>query len=52
MLRDREFKSLTLNRALAMAEYNMNVSNLLKVTQIMRRDIELAYIAAYEKLSA
>ena len=52
LLRDREFKSLTLNRALAMAEYNMSVSNLLKVTQIMRRDIELAYIAAYEKLSA
>ena len=52
LLRDREFKSLTLNRALAMAEYNMNVSNLLKVTQIMRRDIELAYITAYEKLSA
>ncbi len=52
LLKDRGFKSLSLKRALAMADYNANVSNLLKVSQVMRRDIEIAYINAYEKLSA
>jgi len=52
LLKDRAFKNLTLNKALALAEYNAAVSNLLKTTQILRRDIELAYIAAYENLSA
>ncbi len=52
LLKDRGFKGLSLKRALAMADYNANVSNLLKVSQVMRRDIELAYINAYEKLSS
>lgn len=52
LLKDRAFKFLTLDRAIAMTEYNAAVSNLLKETQILRRDIELAYIAAYENLSA
>lgn len=52
LLRDRAFKTLTIDKALAMAEYNASVSNLLNITQTLRRDIELAYIAAYENLSA
>lgn len=52
LLKDRAFKSLSLKRVLAMADYNANVSNLLKVSQTMRRDIEIAYINAYEKLSS
>lgn len=52
LLKDRAFKDLSLKRKLAMAEYTAAISNLLKVSQIMRRDIELAYISAYEKLSA
>ena len=52
LLKDRGFKSLSLKRALAMADYNANVSSLLKVSQSMRRDIEIAYINAYEKLSS
>ena len=52
LLKDRGFKGLSLKRALAMADYNANVSNLLKISQVMRRDIEIAYINAYEKLSS
>jgi len=52
LLKDRAFNSLTLDRALAMAEYNSKVSALLDVNQTLRKDIEIAYINAYEKLSA
>lgn len=52
LLKDRGFKSFTLNKALAMSEYNAAVSSLLNAGQVLRRDIELAYINAYEKLSA
>ena len=50
--RDRYFKNLELSRALAMAEYTTAVSNLLKTTQELRHNIELAYILAYETLAA
>ncbi|MBQ6471003.1 MAG: TolC family protein [Victivallales bacterium] len=52
LLRDRYFKSLELSRTLTMAEYTTAVSNLLKTTQELRHDIELAYILAYENLAA
>ena len=48
LLRDRGFAELSHDRALAKAEYNAAVANLLRQTQIVRRDVVLAYIAAYE----
>lgn len=48
LLKDRGFATLANDRALARAEYNAAVSALLKQTQIVRRDVTLAYIAAYE----
>ena len=48
LLRDRGFAELANDRALAKAEYNAAVANLLKQTQIIRRNVVLAYIAAYE----
>ncbi len=48
LLKDRGFALLGLDRALARAEYNAAVSALLRQTQLVRRDVTLAYIAAYE----
>lgn len=48
LLRDRGFATLAHDRALAKAEYNAAVSNLLKQMQIIRRDVTLAYVAVYE----
>ena len=52
LLRDRGFSILGHRRSAAMAEYNQRVSELLALSQRLRRDVELAYIAAYENLSA
>ena len=52
LLRDRAFRTLTLSRSLAAMEYNIAVSRLLRSTQDLRREIELAYISAYESLAA
>ncbi|MBR0459523.1 MAG: TolC family protein [Victivallales bacterium] len=52
LLRDRGFRNYNLNRAIAMAEYNAAISHLLAVTQDVRHSVEIAYIAAYEALSA
>jgi outer membrane protein TolC len=52
LLRDRAFRTLTLSRSLAAMEYNIAASRLLRSTQNLRREIELAYISAYESLAA
>ncbi|MBR6057229.1 MAG: TolC family protein [Victivallales bacterium] len=52
LLRNRGFKNLSIEREMALAEYNAAVSNLLDVAQRLRRDVTLAYIAAYESLSS
>ncbi len=52
LLRDRGFKALSLNRGLAMAEYHAATGDMLNAVQNVRHEVELAYIAAYENLSA
>jgi outer membrane protein TolC len=52
LLRDRGFSIFGHRRSAAMAEYNQRVSELLTLSQSLRRDVEIAYIAAYENLSA
>lgn len=52
LLRDRAFRTLTLSRTLAAMEYNIAVSRLLRNSQDLRREVELAYITAYEALTA
>ena len=52
LLRNRGFKNLSIQREMALAEYNAAVSSLLDVAQRLRRDVTLAYIAAYESLSS
>lgn len=52
LLRDRAFRSLSISRAQALAEYNATAAAMLRENQVLRRDIELAYISAYETLAA
>ncbi|MBR5024297.1 MAG: TolC family protein, partial [Victivallales bacterium] len=52
LLRNRGFRNLSIEREMALAEYNAAVSSLLDVAQRLRRDVTLAYIAAYESLSS
>lgn len=52
LLRNRGFKNLSIQREMALAEYNASVSSLLDIAQRLRRDVTLAYIAAYESLSS
>ncbi len=52
LLRDRGFSVFGHRRSAALAEYNQRVSELLTLNQSLRRDVEVAYIAAYENLSA
>lgn len=51
LLRDRGFSIFGHRRSAAMAEYNQRVSELLALSQSLRRNVEIAYIAAYENLS-
>ena len=51
LLRNRGFKNLSIQREMALAEYNAAVSSLLDVAQRLRRDVTLAYIAAYGNIS-
>lgn len=52
LLRDRGFAVFGYRRSLAMAEYNQRVSDLLAQSQAVRHQVEVAYIGAYETLSA
>jgi outer membrane protein TolC len=52
LLRDRGFVQWDLERARALAEFNAAVSQLMTVMQTLRHDVELAYIASYESLTA
>ena len=52
LLRDRAFRTLSISRAQALAEYNVTAAAMLRENQVLRRDIELAYISAYETLAA
>ena len=52
LLRDRGFSIFGHQRNAAMAEYNQRVSELLTLSQKLRRDVEVAYIAVYENLSS
>ncbi len=52
LLRDKGFKTFSLSRQLAMAQYNVAVSQLMQICQQLRLDVELAYISAYESLSS
>jgi outer membrane protein TolC len=52
LLRDRGFSIFGHRRSAAIAEYNQRASELLALSQSLRRDVEIAYIAAYENLSA
>ncbi|MDD4099244.1 MAG: TolC family protein [Lentisphaeria bacterium] len=52
LLRDRAFRKLSISRSQALAEYNVTVAALLRENQVLRRDVELAYISAYETLSS
>lgn len=52
LLRDRAFRNLSISRAQALAEYNGAVAALLRDNQLLRRDVELAYVSAYETLSS
>jgi len=51
LLRDRGFSVFGHRRTAAMAEYNQRVSELMGLRQALRRDIQSAYITAYEYLS-
>lgn len=51
LLRDRGFSIFGHRRSAAMAEYNQRVSELLTLSQSLRRDVELAYISAHANLA-
>ena len=51
LLRDRGFKELGIQRALAMAEYNAAAGAMISETQAVRHGVELAYVTACELLS-
>jgi outer membrane protein TolC len=52
LMRDRGFSKWDYDRARVLAEFNGSVSRLLSVMQVLRHDVELAYITSYETLSA
>jgi|LSQX01.3.fsa_nt_gb outer membrane protein TolC len=52
LLKDRGFAKHNLEREMALADYNAAVNQMLDAAQVLKREVTLAYIAAYEALSS